>query len=49
MNRGLPFSDFEILNVISKDYFFNHNDWNILIEIVADYYIYQHYNETVKN
>ena len=49
MNRGLPFSDFEILNVISKDYFFNHNDWNILKEIVADYYIYQHYNETVKN
>ncbi len=50
MNRGFPLSGTEIFEkVISKDFFFDCNDWNILKEIVADYYIYKFYNESFKD
>jgi hypothetical protein len=50
MNRGFPLSGTENFEkVLTKDFFFDCNDWNILKEIVADYYIYKFYNESFKD
>ena len=54
MNRGsaTPYGNENFERVLSKDFFFNLNDWNIKKEFIADYYIneyYKYYNKTNNN